>query len=93
MIIRIKHYIRYSKGEAYKIMEANNIYGHRLAIDQVKTSDSEVCADCDRNGSGWVHLRVRQTCEQTHYQALSFHLTSGYLLWPARRTLVAVLPG
>jgi hypothetical protein len=51
MKIRIKHYIRYSEGEAYKIMEANDICSHRLAIDQVKRSDSEVCADCVRNGS------------------------------------------
>ncbi len=46
-------------------MKDDNICAHLAAIDQVKTTDSGVCAECIRNGSGWVHLRVCQTCGET----------------------------
>ena len=38
---------------------------HLSAITEIKTSDTEVCAECVMNNTSWVHLRVCQTCGVT----------------------------
>jgi len=46
-------------------MKSNEICSHLAAIKEVKTSKDNVCEECMRIGTDWVHLRVCQTCGQT----------------------------
>ncbi|MFA6082920.1 UBP-type zinc finger domain-containing protein [Mucilaginibacter sp.] len=38
---------------------------HINAITKVKLSDEQVCEECIKIGSDWVHLRTCQTCGET----------------------------
>jgi uncharacterized UBP type Zn finger protein len=46
-------------------MNEPNICRHLAAITEVKLSDVEVCEECVRNNTEWVHLRICQTCGHT----------------------------
>lgn len=42
-----------------------NICKHLKAIKELKLSKDDVCAECVKIGSDWVHLRTCQTCGAT----------------------------
>ncbi|RNI31236.1 UBP-type zinc finger domain-containing protein [Rufibacter latericius] len=54
---------------------------HLPAPENLKPATSHVCAQCVAMGSTWVHLRLCQTCGQTHCcdSSPNKHATKHYL--------------
>ena len=43
----------------------SDICEHLEAIKEIKTAKENVCEECIKTGSGWMHLRTCQTCGVT----------------------------
>ncbi len=43
----------------------NEACGHLGAIKTIKQAGRRECRECLKSGSGWVHLRICQTCSAT----------------------------
>jgi uncharacterized UBP type Zn finger protein len=43
----------------------SNICEHLEAIKEIKTAKENVCEECIKTGSDWMHLRTCQTCGVT----------------------------
>ena len=45
---------------------ANEQCEHMKSLSDVTQGESKVCVECVKTGSRWVHLRICQSCGQTH---------------------------
>lgn len=46
-------------------MKDSNICDHINAINELKFAQEQVCEECKKNGTTWIHLRTCQTCGVT----------------------------
>lgn len=46
-------------------MDTPKLCGHIAAVTELKIAKDNVCEECVKHGSEWVHLRTCQTCGVT----------------------------